>query len=127
MAMAEIASHKASAWTWWNGKRPLYNAILVGSALLSFIAFTAIMELWPSRLPPETEITLFTLVFQAVGFLVALGIANLCYCLGPIAERILHPARPERFRLWAFTAGSLFSAVPILTPPLVLGAVALFH
>jgi len=101
---------------WWAGHRAEYNLWLVGAGLSAFALYCTIV--W-SRCPAVDtfEITAFTIVFQAVGYLAAMAIANIFYFLGPISEKLSQPDNPLRYRLIIYRCGLVFSAaLPFLVP-----------
>ena len=111
----------APAAIWWGKRRRLYNRALVLAGLGSFAAYAAIVSV-RGRTDSTYEITLFTIVPQAFGYLIAMALANVCYGLGPWCERRLQMREAEResFRLWCFGAGLAFSvALPFLIPVIV--------
>ena len=71
--------------------------------------------LFESRLPC-LEITAFSLIVDGVLLLVGLGLANLCYFLGPISERVFRPSNAAAFRRRSFALGTGFSLVLIFLP-----------
>ncbi|HYR55295.1 MAG TPA: hypothetical protein VEM39_04205 [Myxococcaceae bacterium] len=93
---------------------------LIVAGVLAFVCYVVVFE----KIVPkdsETEITLFTTAFQGFGYLVMMGIANACYSLGPLVERLLRPTNPKRFRKISYTLGFGFSfALPFAIPILVL-------
>jgi hypothetical protein len=102
--------------TWWRSHRLSYNLCLVGAGISAFLIHCAII--W-TRCPPvdEFEITAFTVAFQAAGYLIAMGLSNVFYFLGPWSEGLLHPKNTRRFRSIVFGLGVAFSvALPFLVP-----------
>ena len=75
---------------WWSQRRFKYNIGLIIAGVLAFIAHAAIVFSFKARIP-DAEITVSTTMFQAVGYLIVIGIANICYFLGPLSERMLKP------------------------------------
>jgi hypothetical protein len=105
--------------TWWRQRRWPYNRALIIAGIVAFGCYAAAFEV-RCRGVAEAEITLFTTAFQGVGYLVAMAVANLCFNLGPWSERLLKPARPERYRKVAYGLGLWFSvllpfSIPVLT------------
>jgi hypothetical protein len=116
--MATQESHETGAEFWWNARLPRYNAWLVGAGLLGFLLYAAVIEV-ACTCDSEAEITLFAIPFQALGYLFAMAVANLCYSLGYIVERILKPRDVARYRRVTFAAGvGLSVAPPLLVPAL---------
>ena len=101
---------------WWARRRRGYNLWLIAAGVVAFAGYCAVI--W-SRCPgvDTYEITVFTVVFQAIGYLLAMAVANVCYFLGTVSERILQPNNPMGYRRFAFAAGVAISvALPLLVP-----------
>jgi hypothetical protein len=121
-ATAEVG---LSAAQWWAARRLRYNLALVGGAAVSFLSLAAVGWLFAARLPC-LEITVFSVAVGGVLFLVGVGLANLCYYLGPLSERWLHPKNLLGFRRLAFALGTAFSLALIFLPVAGNLAVAVF-
>lgn len=94
-----------------------YNLIMLAAAPASFVGLLVVWWLFKVRLPC-LEVTGFSLVFGGVLFLLSLGLANLCYFLGPLSECILRPQNALRFRRAVFALGTGFSLLLIFLPVL---------
>ena len=81
----------------------------------------------PDRHDADFEITIFTTLFQGVGYLVMIGVANLFYFVGPISERVFCPRDAERYRRVCFQLGFWFSVLLPFSIPALLAVLALFH
>jgi hypothetical protein len=104
---------------WWRQRRLRYNVGLVVAGLLAFVTYAAIVYAFEERIP-DSEITAFTIAFQAIGYLVAMGVANLIYFLGSVSERILKPRNVTTYREITFGFGFWFSVLlPFSIPALV--------
>lgn len=106
---------------WWGKRRRFYNLALLLAGFGSFAAYAAIVSI-RGRTDSSYEITLFTIVPQAFGYLLAMALANVCYGLGPWCERRFQVTAAEResFRRWCFGVGLAFSvALPFLIPVIV--------
>jgi len=104
---------------WWRKKRLNYNVGLVISGILAFILYVIIVEfiVMKSEKNLEGEITIFTLLFQGIGYLVMIVIANLFYYLGEVSELIIEPENSEKYRNWTYKIGYWFSCgIPFLIP-----------
>jgi hypothetical protein len=107
--------------TWWASRRLRYNVGLVVAGVLGFICYAAaIQRCIDLHSQGDFEITIFTIVFQACAYLVMIGIANVCYCLGPWSERRLRPRNAARYRKIAFRLGFWFSVLLPFTPSALL-------
>jgi hypothetical protein len=114
-----------SASQWWAARRLRYNLALLLGAVASFLSLVAVGWVFAARLPC-VEITLFSIAAGGILFLVGLGLANLCYFLGPLSERWLHPKNVVGFRRLAFLLGTAFSLALIFLPVAGNLAVAVF-
>jgi hypothetical protein len=77
---------------WWAARRLRYNIGLLIAGPLGFIGYAAAVSRCTNlRAPGNWDITIFTTLFQGLAYLVMIGIANLCYYLGPRSERIIQP------------------------------------
>jgi len=107
------------SYDWWQKKRLKYNLGLIFAGILSFIIYAILLEtLFPSA--PEIEITLFTIPFQVLSFLIMIGLANLFYSLGSISEKIFRPKNSDKFRIVVFNFGFWFSIILPFTIPISL-------
>lgn len=105
-------------WTWWGARRRRYNIALVLAGIAAFILYAIAFET-QCRGVPEAEITLFTTLFQGVGYLIAIGVANVMYTLGPVLEPVLGRRDVAAYRRTAYPAGFWFSvALPFSVPAL---------
>jgi hypothetical protein len=101
---------------WWKRKRGKYNILLLTAGAIAFIL--SVIATW--TLDSSPEITLFTKIFQGIGYLFAMGLANICYFMGPISEKILHPSDPQKYGNITFKLGCVFScSLPMLLPFIV--------
>jgi len=94
-----------------------------------FLAFVAYVTVCVTLLPKDAdvEITIFTTLFQGIGYLFMIGVANVCYFIGPLSERFVRPAEPERYRHICYRLGFWFSVLLPFTIPALLAFLALFH
>ena len=115
-----------SSSAWWASRRLRYNIGLVIAGILAFIAYVIVGS---TLVPPDAdfEITIFTTLFQGIGYLVMIGVANIFYFIGPISERVVHPKNPERYRHVCFKLGFWFSVLLPFCIPALLAVLALFY
>lgn len=105
---------------WWGARRGRYNRALLGAGVVAFVAYLAALAMRCAD-SPGVEVTVFTTAFQGVVYLLAMGVANVCYLLGPGVERLVPTSSRARYRRWAFAAGLGFSvALPFLVPLTIL-------
>jgi hypothetical protein len=112
---------------WWESRRLRYNAALAAAGIVAFICYVLVCcTLLPRVLPAfEIEVSLFTTLFQGVGYLFMMGLANVCYFLGPLSEHLIRPRNVQRYRRICYGVGLWFSvllpfAIPVLLAILVL-------
>jgi len=75
----------------------------------------------------DFEVTVFTIFFQGIGYLFMIGVANVCYFLGPFSERVIRPSDPQRYRLACYRLGFWFSVLLPFSIPTLLALSVLFH
>jgi hypothetical protein len=110
---------------WWSARRLRYNVGLVVAGVLAFAAYALIGSTLSSRI--NFEVTVFTIFFQCIGYLLMIGLANVCYFLGPFSERIIRPSDPQRYRVVCYRLGFWFSVLLPFSIPMLLAMSALFH
>ena len=104
---------------WWEARRLRYNVALILAGVLAEALYVAASVVFAERIAPdEFEVTAFTIVFQGVGYVLALFMANLRYFLGPLGERLVDPTHRSGYRDWAYAAGLVFSVAWLFLWPL---------
>ncbi len=105
--------------SWWESHRLKYNIGLIIAGVLAFVFYTIVFE---TKVPfsPENEITLFTTLFQGIGYLIMMGIANFFYFLGPISEKIFNTNNVDKFRKVTFNLGFWFTFILPFSIPVML-------
>jgi hypothetical protein len=117
----ETDSSPRATETWWARRRLRYNiGLLVAGALGFGLYAVAISRCINLHAPGDWEITILTTVFQGFAYLVMIGVANLCYYLGPLSERLARPTNVASYRKTAFRLGFWFSVLLPFTPSAVL-------
>lgn len=108
-----------TAGQWWSSRRSHYNCGLLISGILAFAAYVVIGSTM-LRSGSEFEVTVFTTLFQGIGFLVMMAVANIFYFLGSLSERIVRPKSPDQYRRVCYGLGFWFSVLlPFSIPALV--------
>lgn len=103
---------------WWSARRKRYNVALIIAAPLSLVATLTVWWLFEDRLPC-LEITGFSILAGFPLFLIGLALANICYLLGPLSERIVHPRNVTSFRAWVYRAGLAISVLLVFAPAIL--------
>lgn len=70
----------------------------------------------------DFEVTLFTTLFQGIGYLCMMDLADICSLLGPWSESIVRPRDPARYRRICFRLGFWFSLLLPFSIPVLLAA-----
>jgi hypothetical protein len=124
MTSTPAASAEAGAppisdtWTWWQARRLRYNLALAASGVAAYLLALAFFGLF-GEVPWDGWLA-GTMV-RALAFLVVMGVANICYLIGPLGEAWLKPAEPQRYRDTAYAMGFWGSvALPFVFPLAVL-------
>ena len=120
-----VSDTATSPLTWWNARRLRYNGALFVAGILAFIAYVTVGS---TMLPTDAdfEVTIFTTLFQGIGYLFMIGLANVFYFLGPLSERVVRPRDLEAYRLICFRLGFWFSVLLPFSIPALLAALAVF-
>lgn len=105
-----------SASEWWGLRRARFNIGLVIAGLLAFGAYA-------TRAFADVGISVFTTIYLIVSFLLALGIANILYFMGPISERLLNPENVATYRNITYNFGFWFFVFILFISPLLVGYV----
>jgi len=115
-----------SASEWWSRHRLRYNIGLVVAGFFAFACYVGVVS-WGDSIGaiPDAEVTLFTTAFQAVGYLFMMAVANICYFLGPLSERIIKPTDLETYRRITFRLGFWLSVLLPFSIPGLLAYVCL--
>jgi hypothetical protein len=101
---------------WWAKRRLTYNLFLIFAGVTAFAGFVIVGETACTS-DPDFEITMFTIAFQAIGYVFAMAVANVFYGLGPGMERLFKPQNLSLYRRIAFGAGATLSIViPFVVP-----------
>ena len=105
---------------WWASRRLKYNKGLVIAGITAFILYVILGSTLIMPYDEDFEITLFTTVFQGVGYLFMILIANLFYNLGHITDNMFNKGNNEQFRKRLFNFGYWFSfGLPFLIPLMI--------
>ncbi len=124
MDVAVIEPSSVSARRWWGARRLRYNVALIAAGFAAFLCLAGVME-WISKtmVVPEGKFLQLELNVVLMGgcYLIVMGVANVCYFLGPIVEYFAQPQDVMRYRRTAFRLGLIFSVIlPFLAPLLLL-------
>lgn len=102
---------------WWSDKRYLYNLGLILCGIIAFIFYVIVGVNFIMPYDEEFEITLFTIAFQGIGYLIMIVIANLFYSLGVTEDLNNNKENTDNFRKNLFNLGFWFSvSLPFLSP-----------
>jgi uncharacterized protein YebE (UPF0316 family) len=105
---------------WWERKRRKYNKGLVIAGISAFILYVVLGSVLITE-DDDFEITIFTTLFQGIGYLFMMAVANMFYNLGYIVEQMFNKTDDIRFRKRLFNLGYWFSCgLPFLVPLMVL-------
>ena len=111
---------------WWAARRLQYNLALVVAGVVAFICYLIVGSTFlPSDAP--FGVTILTTLFQGIGYMFMMGVANLFYFIGPFSESIVSPSDPERYRRICYQLGLWFSVILPFSVPVLLAVLALFQ
>src|SRR5258708_3158735 len=124
----ETHSSPPATESWWANRRLRYNIGLLVAGPLGFGVYAiAISRCIDLRASGDREMTILTTLFQGFAYLVMIGVANLCYYLGPWSERLVRPANVARYRKVVFRLGFWFSVLLPFTPAALLFVTCALH
>lgn len=104
-------------WAWWQARRLGYNLALGAAGWLAYGLNAAMFYGFHQPIWRDWQSALGMTLFLGLGFLIAMGAANVFYLLGPAVESLVRPADPARFRATAFRMGFWGSlALPFVFP-----------
>lgn len=104
-------------WEWWEARRLRYNLALAAAGWLAYGLAVVILYSFGEPVWTSWSGALGRTLFLGIGFLAFMGVANICYLLGAIAESIVKPANVDSFRRSAYALGLWGSlAAPFLFP-----------
>jgi hypothetical protein len=117
---------------WWEKRRLLYNLGLVVAGILAFACYVFVLIHFEDviRAPDpsqEDAFTLFTIGLQGFGYLFMMLVANVCYFLGPISEKLIRPHNVDAYRKIAFRLGFWGSVALPFCVPVLLTLLAIFY
>ena len=124
-SLSDSYEEPSESWAWWNRRRLAYNAALLVAVFVAFIAFLVIGWSCIPRLNPQFEITFFTTLFQGIGCVVMIAMANIAYCAGPIIEAIVPKEHVPHYRKLTFWYGFWFSVTLPISIPVLVGVACL--
>jgi hypothetical protein len=114
------------AWAWWQARRFRYNLSLALAGAAAYCLFLVLLLAFGQSPWPDWRRAIGATLMLGVGYLVVMGVANVCYLLGPGLETMLRPADRETYRRGAWAMGYAGSiALPFLFPTVVLAALLL--
>lgn len=105
---------------WWSERRLLYNFGLVVSGITAFILYVILGVTLIMPHDPEFDITLFTIFFQGIGYVVMMFFANLFYFLGANHDFNFNKENSHKFRINLFNLGFWFSVSLPFSVPLMI-------
>jgi hypothetical protein len=115
------------AWTWWQAGRLRYNLAFAAGGWVAYGIAVGLNYAFGHPVWRDWRGGLGMTIFLGTVYLVVMGLANVCYLLGPAVEGWVKPADIERYRRNAYAMGLWGSlAVPAVFP-LVQLAVLIAH
>src|SRR5437879_613834 len=105
------------AWSWWQARRLRYNLTLGAGGWVAYFAAVGLNYAFHHPVRGDWRGAFGMTIFLGTVFLVVMGVANVCYLLGPAVEGWVKPADVDRYRKTAYAMGLWGSlAVPAIFP-----------
>ncbi len=112
-----VMDNKQAIENFWSARRIKYNIGLVIAGFSAFVCYAFVGGLLHIR---DFEITLFTMIFQGIGYLVMMLVANVCYSLGAAYDQATNKQGDLATSQWFYNLGFWFSfALPFSIPILL--------
>lgn len=122
--MSDEQSELGPPWSWWQARRLRYNLALAAAGLTAYLAALALLWAFGGLNWRDWRMTLSTTLLLGTGFLVLMGVANICYLIGPALEAWMRPPDPARYRKSAYALGFWGSvALPFAFPLVILAMI----
>jgi hypothetical protein len=108
---------KTDAWAWWETRRLRYNLALAAAGWAAYGLNAAIFYGFHHPIWTNWRGGLSMTLFLGTGFLVVMGVANVCFLLGALVESMVAPAERQAYRTKAYRLGFWGSvALPFVFP-----------
>lgn len=117
----------SDAWDWWQARRLRYNLTLASGGWGGYGLAVGLNYAFHHPVWRDWRGGLGMTIFLGTVFLVVMGVANVCYLLGPAVEGWVRPADVGRYRKNAFAMGLWGSLVVPALFPLVQLAMLIGH
>jgi hypothetical protein len=117
----------SDGWDWWQARRLRYNVTLAAGGWVGYGLAVGLNYAFGRPVWRDWRGGLGMTIFLGTVFLVVMGVANVCYLLGPAIEGWVKPADVERYRKNAFAMGLWGSLVVPAVFPLVQLAMLIGH
>lgn len=117
----------SDGWDWWQARRLRYNLTLAAGGWVGYGLAVGLNYAFHHPVWRDWRGGLGMTIFLGTVFLVVMGVANVCYLLGPAIEGWVKPADVERYRKNAFAMGLWGSLVVPAVFPLVQLAMLIGH
>lgn len=107
----------SEAWAWWEGRRLHFNLALGAAGWAAYGLNAGLFYAFGRPIWADVRGAAGMTLLLGAGFLVLMGIANICYLAGVLTESLAAPADPVAFRRRAFALGFWGSlGVPFIFP-----------
>jgi len=114
-----LSGFQSDAWAWWEARRLNYNLTLAVGGLVAYALTVAISYAFHHPVWSDWPGALGMTLFLGVGYLLVMGVANVCYLLGAIVEGWSHPVDIAAYRRRAWLLGRWGSLIVPFSFPLV--------
>lgn len=115
------------AWDWWQARRLRYNLTLAAGGWVCYALAVGLNYAFDHPVLKNWRGGLGVTLFLGAVFLAVMGVANVCYLLGPAVEGWIRPTDVDRYRKNAFAMGLWGSLVVPALFPLVQLAMLIAH
>lgn len=104
-------------WDWWQARRLRYNIAVAAAGAAAYALAVAMHYAFGDPIWASAREAIGQTLFLGTLYLAVIGVANVCFLIGPLGEAWLKPADPQSYRRTAFAMGLWGSvALPFLFP-----------
>jgi len=107
------------AWAWWQARRLTYNLTLAAGGWIAYGLGIGLNYAFGHPVWLNWQGGLGMTIFLGTVYLLVMGVANVCFLLGPALEGGVRPADVDRYRRTAWAMGRWGSLIVPFTFPLV--------
>jgi hypothetical protein len=113
----------SDSWRWWQARRLPYNVTLAAGGWAAYAVAVGLHYAFGDQVWAQWRAGLGMTLFLGTAYLLVMGVANVCFLLGPAVEGWARPADVDGYRRTAYAMGRWGSLLVPFSFPLWLLAI----